>query len=107
MAVAYESRELPHSIAQDLRLGEEERRKCTARHSLTGLLQPHSHGPVADRVPPRREYFATLQSAGMSSPPTAAKSKHSQYKAMLAEFENGSLPSASPLFGADRHSLSL
>lgn len=104
--MAYESRELPHSIAQDLRLGEEERRKRTARHSLTGLLQPHSHGPVADRVPPRREYFATLQPSGMSSP-TAAKSKHSQYKAMLAEFENGSLPSASPLFGTDRHSLSL
>lgn len=132
MAVAYESRDLAPGVVQELRAGQEERRRRTARHSLIALLQPHTHS-AAERAASRRDYFPLLQS-GLQSPSSRAKSNTQlrfvgRYflqtrccvqlnlfyiciclvvnRSVMSSLENGTLPTASPLFSTDRTSLSL
>lgn len=105
VAVAYESRELPHGAVQELRSSEEERRRRAARHSLVALLQPHPQllGDT-ERMASRRDYFPALQ-AGAHSPSSRTKQAH--FRTVLSTFDQGTLPSASPLFSNDKSSTSL
>eukprot|EP01032_Pedospumella_encystans_P007621 gene7621-9125_t len=102
VAVAYESRELPQGAVQELRASEEERRQRAARNSLIALLQPHPYllGDT-ERAASRRDYFPTLQ-AGAHSP--SSRTKHANFRTVLSTFEQGTLPSASPLFSNDKSS---